>query len=468
MKKYLICLIAALCLAAGFAAAEGLTDGEYVPDRFAFEGGTGKVTITCPRVLIRDGQARADILFSSAKYTKLTVDGTAYEPTVTGEGALFTIPAPINEAFEVTGTTTAMSQPHDIAYTLMIGLGDGLGGLQWTGRMDLAWAECFNVDYFEGGYAMISVGDGRRYLLTPEGGGAPEGLDPEIIVLERPADRVYMAATSVMAFYDRLGALGDVRFSALKEEGWTVENAAAAMRSGDILFAGKYSEPDYEALVKGDCDLAIESTMILHTPKVQELLELLGIPVFIDRSSYESHPLGRAEWIKAYGVIASREAEAEAFFAALAATAEENSAGGSTGLKVGYFYINASGEAVIRGKGDYISRMIEMGGGVNAFSELGVDGKATAAVSMESFYNLALDADYLIYSTSIDTGVKTMDDLLSLSPLMADLKAVKEGRVYVAGSDLYQATDRASLFIGDIKRMLSGGEGQMEFLNKLQ
>ncbi len=31
-----------------------------------------------------------------------------------------------------------------------------------------------------------------------------------------------------------------------------------------------------------DCDLAIESTMILHTPKVQEMIEDLDIPVFID------------------------------------------------------------------------------------------------------------------------------------------------------------------------------------------
>ena len=53
-----------------------------------------------------------------------------------------------------------------------------------------------------------------------------------------------------------------------------------------MLFAGKYDEPDYELLVNQGCDLAVESTMILHSPKVQEMIEMLGIPVFIDRSSY--------------------------------------------------------------------------------------------------------------------------------------------------------------------------------------
>lgn len=59
-----------------------------------------------------------------------------------------------------------------------------------------------------------------------------------------------------------------------------------------MTFAGKYDEPDYELLVGDDCDLAIESTMILHAPKVQEMIETLGIPVFTDRSSYDSQPLG--------------------------------------------------------------------------------------------------------------------------------------------------------------------------------
>lgn len=74
-----------------------------------------------------------------------------------------------------------------------------------------------------------------------------------------------------------------------------------------MQFAGKYSEPDYEMLVDEDCDVAIESTMILHTPKVQEMIENLGIPVFIDRSSYEMHPLGRTEWVKLYGAMMERK-----------------------------------------------------------------------------------------------------------------------------------------------------------------
>lgn len=109
------------------------------------------------------------------------------------------------------------------------------------------------------------------------------------------------------------------------------------MENGSILYAGKYSEPDYERIVSEGCGLAIENTMILHSPEVKEKLESFGIPVLVDHSSYEAHPLGRTEWIRLYGVLTGKEKEAEAAFAkqeaALQRVTEEGSdaenAGGS-------------------------------------------------------------------------------------------------------------------------------------------
>ena len=100
-----------------------------------------------------------------------------------------------------------------------------------------------------------------------------------------------------MALIDAVDGLGSVRLSSVDKSGWYVENAVTAMEKGDILFGGKYSEPDYELMVSEGCDLAVESTMIYHSPKVKEMIELLGIPVLVDSSSRESHPLGRSEWM---------------------------------------------------------------------------------------------------------------------------------------------------------------------------
>ena len=142
------------------------------------------------------------------------------------------------------------------------------------------------------------------------------------------------------------------------------------MESGAMTFAGKYSEPDYETLVEGDCDLAIESTMILHTPKVQEMIEDLGIPVFVDYSSYESHPLGRTEWIKLYGALLNKEEEADTFFDRQAHVIEELKGFENTEKTVAYFYVSTDGSIVVRKSDDYIPSMIEIAGGRYAFKDL--------------------------------------------------------------------------------------------------
>lgn len=149
---------------------------------------------------------------------------------------------------------------------------------------------------------------------SSEGKEAPEGLDDDIQILFQPLDTIYMAATSPMALFDAIGSVDSIKLSGLDASGWYIQSAADAIENGSMTYAGKYDEPDYELLVGEDCDLAIESTMILHDPKVQEMIETLGIPVFVDRSSYESQPLGRTEWIKLYGALMNKEEEADAFF----------------------------------------------------------------------------------------------------------------------------------------------------------
>ena len=72
-----------------------------------------------------------------------------------------------------------------------------------------------------------------------------------------------MAATAIMSLFDALDAIDTVKFSGLEASGWYIESAKKAMESGAMTFAGKYSEPDYEKIVDGDCKLAVESTMIL-------------------------------------------------------------------------------------------------------------------------------------------------------------------------------------------------------------
>ncbi len=343
-------------------------------------------------------------------------------------------------------------------------------GLTYESTMALTYAECFDVYYYEGGYALIDVHDSARYLVVPEGQQAPEALAEDIVVLQQPLDKIYLAATSAMALFDSMDALGNIRLSGTQSSGWYIDNAVKAMESGNILFAGKYNEPDYELMVNEECDLAIESTMILHSPKVQEMIEMLEIPVLIDRSSYETHPLGRTEWIKLYSVLVDKEEEAAAFFEEQAKVISDLKDFRNTEKTVVYFYISTDGAAVVRKASDYIPKMIEIAGGRYAFPGLEDEsGKTSIPLSMEEFYAVAVDADYLVYNASIDAPIGSVDELMAKSELFADFKAVKEGHVWTTGKSLYQATDIVGQLIRDLNLMLTDGDAsQMTFLTKVE
>jgi len=494
----LLALVLALALCGWAALAEALPEGEYAPDGFRFSGGSGKVKITCPKLEVKDGAVTATLVFSSPNYPRLVVDGAEYTASHGDGDSVFVIPARVNEDMVVIGTTTAMSQPHDIEYTIRISVGeevapgeapDGeeeersaapagsladrdreLPGLTWQSEMPLRYAHEFAVDYYEGGYKLLTIGDGNRYLVVPEGGEAPEGLDGGICVIRQPLKAVYLAATAAMALFDAVDGLDAIRLSGTQADGWYIENAAAAMERGDMLYAGKYSEPDYELLLGMGCDLAIESTMILHTPSVQEMLEQLGIPVFIEHSSYETHPLGRTEWVKLYAALLNREEAAEAFFDGQAKVIDELKDFPNTEKTVAFFYISSDGSVVVRNADDYVAGMIELAGGRYIFRDPAqLDSpRASVAISMEDFYAAAVDADYLVYNASIDAPLVTVADLLDKSPLFADFRAVREGNVWSTDKYLYQATDIVGQLITDLNRMLTGQTGGMTFIRRLE
>lgn len=341
-------------------------------------------------------------------------------------------------------------------------------GLTWERSMEKIYATEFNVDYYEGGYALIEVIDSASYLVVPEGMPVPEGLDRSIRVLQQPLDRIYLQATSGMALIDRLDALDSIRLVGTRQNGWYVDNAVQAMEDGKILFSGSYSEPDYELMINEGCDLAIESTMILHTPKVQEMIELLGIPVFIEHASYENHPLGRTEWIKVYGVLLDKEEEAEAFFNSQASVIDEFAGIENTGKTVAFFYIASDGSVNVRASSDYVPAMIEIAGGNYIFEDISEPGSKRSAVglTMEEFYNAAVNADYLVYNATIDDPIYTIDELVAKDPLFADFKAVQNGNVWCTGKYLFQATDIMGSLIVDFNHMLTG-QDDMTFLYKL-
>ena len=342
--------------------------------------------------------------------------------------------------------------------------------LEYEDSMELLYAEKFSVDYYTGGFALITINSSERYLVVPEGESSPEDLEKDITVLYQPLDRIYLVASAVMDMFISMDSLDVIRFTGTKAEGWYLEEARQAVESGDILYAGNYSAPDYEQILAEGCDLAIENTMVYHTPEVKEQLERFGIPVMVDYSSYETEPLGRTEWVKLYGLLAGREEEAaEAFAGQQEAFASIGNAE-DTGKTVAFFYITNSGEVNVRKASDYLPKMIELAGGRYVFSDLGAEddtASSTVSLQMEEFYAAAREADYLIYNSTIDGELSSVEELFGKSELLENFKAVGEGNVYCTTRDLYQSSMELGTMIADIHGMLNGEEDSLTYLYRL-
>lgn len=96
-----------------------LEDGNYTAE-VTLEGGSGKATVESPvKLEIRDGKAIAELIWSSPNYDYMIVDGEKYEMTNTEGNSTFEIPvAAFDTALAVKADTVAMSEPHEIDYTL--------------------------------------------------------------------------------------------------------------------------------------------------------------------------------------------------------------------------------------------------------------------------------------------------------------------------------------------------------------
>ncbi len=476
----------------------GYADGEYQVD-ITMEGGSGKAYIHSPvSVNVKDSKYTATFIWSSANYDYMIVDGIRYDNENPGGESTFTVAIPgLDDPLEVIGDTVAMSKPHEIEYTIFWnGQGAGtdedftdekspdsvfksnskyaqyegdLGSLKYTGEIKLSYAEGFRIKKY-GDYRLISIADDADYLVIPEDEPVPDDIPDDIIILKRPLNRVYLVSSSAMDLIRQSGSLDHIRLSALKGDDWYLDEVKEAMDKKSILYAGKYSTPDYELILSEGCDLAIENTMIYHKPEVKEKLMELGIPVMVEQSSYEPHPLGRLEWIRLYGTLFDCEDTADKYYSEQLKLVEPIMQMDSTGVKVAFFSVTDSGMINVKKPDDYTVKMIELAGGEYFLkqNDENDDAPATSNMQMEDFYAKAYDADVLIYNSTISGEISGIDELVGKNELFGDLKAVKEKNVYCTGRDLFQKTTGMTDFIRDMHAVFAGEDTEYRFLRKLQ
>ena len=338
--------------------------------------------------------------------------------------------------------------------------------LKVTGSMHLDFATQFSVDYYEGGYKMLSLADGSKFFVVQEGALLPDGADQVAVPLYQPLKNIYLAATSAMCLFDSLDKLDAIGLSGTKAEGWYIPNAREAMKEGKIIYAGRYNAPDYELITVSQCPLAIESMMIAHASDIKEQLEQLDIAVLVDQSSNEVHPLGRSEWIKFYAALLDEEEKAEQIFSRQVGYLNAAAGSAPSEKTVAFFYVSSSGRIIARRTGDYVSKMISLAGGKYIFDKLGDTTTRSSTVTLEPefFYSEAKDADIIIYNATIADEVASLDQIVDKFPLLADFKAFKSGNVWCTNKNMYQETTALGQMIDSLNKIFADSSGTVSEL----
>ena len=314
---------------------------------------------------------------------------------------------------------------------------------------------------------MPPIAEEPSYASSP---AEVDDLPEDVVLLRQPLDHIYLVSTSVMDLFVHLDALDSIALSGTKAEGWYVEEAKQAMQEGRIAYAGKYSAPDYERILAAGCTLAIENTMVLHDPEVKEQLEKFGVPVLVERSSYESGPLARMEWLKLYGILLNKTEMAEEVFRQKVEQVAPILEQENTGKTVAFFSITTNNLITVRRTSDYVAQMVEMAGGVYIFDDLEgeTSAQSTIKLPLETFYARAKDADVLIYNSTIEGVMETRDQLIEKCPMLADFKAVQSGDCWCTAQSLFQQSMELADLISDMNLVFTEGSPDPASLRFLQ
>ena len=106
-----------------------------------------------------------------------------------------------------------------------------------------------------------------KYLIVPKDVEIPAGLDKDMIVIQLPVEKTYVASEDALKLLDeQLDAAESIKAVGMEQKDCQIENIAKAMEDKKISFDGAFDDLDYKALVKDEIDFAI-LPHLLHFPE---------------------------------------------------------------------------------------------------------------------------------------------------------------------------------------------------------
>ena len=269
----------------------------------------------------------------------------------------------------------------------------------------------------------------HTYILTslnPSLGEISEGATIIPIPLTRSA--VYSGVHG--GIIDELGAADQIK-AVCEVEYFTNEHILKSYKDGKIVNLGNSLAPNIEALID------IHPDAILLSPFENSggygIVETTDIPIVECADYMETSPLGRAEWMKFYGMLYGKEEEANELFQ------EVETAYNELKVSVERLAVSERNPRVIcdlitgatwyvPGGNSTMGRLIDDAGGDYIFRTREESG--SLALAPETVFAESQNADVWFMKYTNNIADMTYDDLAKESPLYAQMKAFKNRQVY--------------------------------------
>lgn len=203
------------------------------------------------------------------------------------------------------------------------------GGRGKTASSSAAAADTLHFSYAENisvircdGYSVVRLADpwnsGRTlhtYILVPADGELPDGL-PEGTVVRTPLKRAVVATSVHCGLLTSLGCDGGIR-GVCDKRYINLPQIMQGVDKGRIADCGSGLAPTVETIIDIDADAILLSPF--QNSGGYGKLENIGIPIIEAADYMETSALGRAEWMRFYGMLFGAGERADSLFAAIEA-----------------------------------------------------------------------------------------------------------------------------------------------------
>lgn len=185
-------------------------------------------------------------------------------------------------------------------------------------KSKIRYAKGFDIQYFEN-YKKLTITQPYpnskevfEYIIHPS--SSTHEIDFKKGVIQTPVQKIVVASTTHIPMLELLGVENSlVGFQNTKYI--SSEKTRERIDKGLVreLGGGQEASMNTEILFELQPDLVIGFSMT-KTNKTYNLIEQNGIPVIVNGDWLEETPLGRAEWIKFFGVLFNKEEKADSIF----------------------------------------------------------------------------------------------------------------------------------------------------------